>query len=81
VKWRVLSALLLAMALVTAACGDDDAATTTAAGPSCEVADLNLVTPGQLTVATAAMAASSRKWGRRSFVEDTPWSLISVLIK
>ena len=54
-KWRVLSALLLAMALVTAACGDDDAATTTAAGQSCEVADLNLVTPGQLTVATGEL--------------------------
>jgi polar amino acid transport system substrate-binding protein len=51
----VLSALLLALALVAAACGDDDAATTTAAGQSCEVADLNLVTPGQLTVATGEL--------------------------
>lgn len=52
-RWRVLSALLLVLALVATACGDDDAVTTTtAAGQSCEVADLNLVTPGQLTVAT-----------------------------
>jgi polar amino acid transport system substrate-binding protein len=41
-----------ALALTAAACGDDDAATTTAAVESCEVADLNLVNPGSLTVAT-----------------------------
>lgn len=54
-KWKVLSALVLALALVAGACGDDDAATTTAAGESCDVADLNLVTPGQLTVATGEL--------------------------
>ena len=55
-KWRMLSALLLALALVAAACGDDDAATTTAAAAqSCDMADLNLVTPGQLTVATGVL--------------------------
>jgi polar amino acid transport system substrate-binding protein len=43
---------LVALTLVAGACGDDDAATTTAATGSCEVADLSLVTPGQLTVAT-----------------------------
>jgi polar amino acid transport system substrate-binding protein len=51
VRLRAL-ALVAAVTLVVAACGDDDAATTTAAGQSCAVADLNLVTPGQLTVAT-----------------------------
>jgi polar amino acid transport system substrate-binding protein len=52
----MLSALLLALALVAAACGDDDAATTTAAAAqSCDMADLNLVTPGQLTVATGVL--------------------------
>jgi polar amino acid transport system substrate-binding protein len=53
----VLNALLLVMALVVVACGDDDAVTTsTAAAQSCEVADLNLVTAGQLTVATGEPA-------------------------
>lgn len=56
-RWRVPSALLLVMVLTMAACGDDDATTTTAAvAQSCEVADLNLVTPGQLTVATGEPA-------------------------
>ena len=55
-RWRVLSALLLVMAFVAVACGDDDAATTTAAAQSCEVADLNLITAGQLTVATGEPA-------------------------
>ncbi len=55
-RWRVLTVFLLTMAFVAVACGDDDAATTTtAAGQSCEVADLNLVTPGQLTVATGEL--------------------------
>jgi polar amino acid transport system substrate-binding protein len=51
-----LLSALLAVTLVAAACGDDDAATTTtAAAQSCAVADLNLVTPGQLTVATGEL--------------------------
>jgi polar amino acid transport system substrate-binding protein len=55
---RLLIALLAAAALTLAACGDsdDDAganqAATTPAGPSCEKADLDLVTGGQLTVGT-----------------------------
>ena len=48
-------ALVAAITLVAVACGDDDAATTTAAGQSCAVADLNLVTAGQLTVATGEL--------------------------
>ncbi len=55
-RWRTLSGLVLALAVVVTACGDDDAATTTtAAGQSCAVADLNLVTAGQLTVATGEL--------------------------
>lgn len=51
-KLRAL-VMVAVLTLVVAACGDDDAATTTvAAGGSCNVADLNLVTGGQLTVAT-----------------------------
>jgi len=48
---------MVALVLVVAACGDDAATTTTtAAAQSCEIADLNLVTPGQLTVATGEPA-------------------------
>jgi polar amino acid transport system substrate-binding protein len=46
------------LALVAVACGDDDA-TTSSSGPaaaSCEVADLNLVTPGFLTASTGEPA-------------------------
>jgi len=51
-----LLALLFALALVVTACGDDDSVDTTAAGASCDVADLNLVTDGTLTVATGEPA-------------------------
>ncbi|MEX2419968.1 MAG: ABC transporter substrate-binding protein [Acidimicrobiia bacterium] len=57
-RWRLLSVLMI-LALVAVACGDDDATTTSSSGPaaaSCEVADLDLVTPGQLTVATGEPA-------------------------
>jgi polar amino acid transport system substrate-binding protein len=56
---RALLALLIAAALTVAACGDDEPATTgeqdtaaTPAGPSCDKADLELKTAGQLTVGT-----------------------------
>ena len=50
---RRLSLILAAMSLVLAACGDGDVgAETTAAAEGCAVEDLNLVNPGQLTVAT-----------------------------
>ena len=77
----ILLAVLLAFAMVAAACGSDDtgdestttteattttteaatttteaATTTTAAADSCQVADLNLVAPGTLTVATGEPA-------------------------
>jgi polar amino acid transport system substrate-binding protein len=53
----MLIILGLALALVAAACSSDsgDTTTTVAAG-SCDVADLALVTPGQLTVATGEPA-------------------------
>ena len=55
-RWRVLSVLLV-LALVAVACGDDDATTTTSGqAASCDVADLNLFTAGQLTVATGEPA-------------------------
>lgn len=51
---RKLTLALAVLALVAAACGDGEggADTTGADGDSCAVEDLNLVTPGQLTVAT-----------------------------
>ena len=50
-------ALLLALALVAAACGDDDDADGDGGSTaSCDVADLNLVTAGTLTVATGEPA-------------------------
>jgi polar amino acid transport system substrate-binding protein len=55
---RLLLALLAAAALTLAACGDSDDASTnekaaaTPAAPSCEKADLDLVTGGQLTIGT-----------------------------
>jgi polar amino acid transport system substrate-binding protein len=57
---RLLLALLAAVALLVAACGGDDSdsasstkkTASTPAGPSCEKADLGLVTGGQLTVGT-----------------------------
>lgn len=57
-RWKLLSVLMV-LALVAVACGDDDATTTSSSGPaaaSCEIADLNLVTPGMLTVATGEPA-------------------------
>ncbi len=51
--WTTLITLVIAFALVAAACStSSDSAGPTAAAGSCEVADLNLVTAGQLTVAT-----------------------------
>jgi polar amino acid transport system substrate-binding protein len=55
---RLLIALLAAAALTVAACGDDEPepaqqqAADTPAGPSCEKADLDLKSGGQLTVGT-----------------------------
>lgn len=56
-QWKLLSVLMV-LALVAVACGDDDATTTSssAAAASCEIADLNLVTPGMLTAATGEVA-------------------------
>jgi len=53
----VFIALLVAFATLAAACssGSDETAPTAAPG-SCEIADLNLVTPGTLTVATGEPA-------------------------
>ena len=54
-----LLALLLAFAMIAAACSDDADSVDpgpTAAPESCEVAELNLVTPGTLTVATGEPA-------------------------
>lgn len=56
-RFKTMTAILLALALVAAACGDDDAADGDGGDTvSCEVADLNLVTPGTLTVATGEPA-------------------------
>ena len=53
----ILLALLLAFAMITAACSDDSVDPgPTAAPDSCELADLNLVAPGTLTVATGEPA-------------------------
>lgn len=49
---RTVFALLLALSLVAAACGDDDDAGST----SCEKDQLNLVQPGTLTIATGEPA-------------------------
>ncbi|MEA3501148.1 MAG: ABC transporter substrate-binding protein [Actinomycetota bacterium] len=55
--WTILLTLLLAFSMLAAACGSDDEATgPTAAEGSCEIADLNLVTAGTLTVATGEPA-------------------------
>lgn len=55
-RLRLLSVLFV-LALVAVACGDDDATTTTSGqAASCDVADLNLFTAGQLTVATGEPA-------------------------
>lgn len=52
-RFRTMMALLLALALVAAACGDDDSADGDGGSTaSCEIGDLNLVTAGTLTVAT-----------------------------
>ena len=53
----ILLAVLLAFAMVAAACSDDSVDSGPTADPeSCTVADLNLVTPGTLTVATGEPA-------------------------
>lgn len=55
----ILLAVLLAFAMLAAACGDDADSVDpgpTAAPESCPAADLNLVTPGTLTVATGEPA-------------------------
>ena len=52
---RKLISAMAVLALIVAACGGDeggDETTTSADGGSCALEDLNLVTPGQLTVAT-----------------------------
>lgn len=54
-RLRFALTLLLALSLVAAACGDDDD-TAGPGGDSCDVADLNLVQPGVLTVATGEPA-------------------------
>jgi polar amino acid transport system substrate-binding protein len=55
--WTILLTLLLAFAMLTAACSSDSEETgPTAAAGSCDIADLNLVTAGTLTVATGEPA-------------------------
>ncbi len=54
-RFRTLTVLLLALALVAAACGDDEA-DGGGDGTSCAIDDLNLVSPGTLTVATGEPA-------------------------
>jgi polar amino acid transport system substrate-binding protein len=69
---RLLIALLAAAAFTVAACGDDEPepaqqqAAETPAGPSCEKADLELKTSGQLTVGTDKPAFPPY------FVDDDP---------
>jgi polar amino acid transport system substrate-binding protein len=70
---RLLAAIVLALALVVAACGEDDdepestgSAETTPAGPSCEKADLETVKSGTLTVGTDKPAFPPY------FVDDDP---------
>ena len=69
---RLLIALLVSAAFSVAACGDDDPAPSqqqaadTPAGPSCEKADLELKTGGQLTVGTDKPAFPPY------FVDDDP---------
>jgi len=55
--WTILFALLLAFAMLAAACSSDsDDTGPTAAPGSCDIAELNLVTAGTLTVATGEPA-------------------------
>jgi polar amino acid transport system substrate-binding protein len=69
---RVLIALLIAAVLTVAACGDSSdepdgaAASATPSGPSCEKAELDLATAGQLTVGTDKPAFPPY------FVDDDP---------
>jgi polar amino acid transport system substrate-binding protein len=69
---RALLALLIAAALTVAACGDEDdpapaqESASTPSGPSCEKADLELKTAGQLTVGTDKPAFPPY------FVDDDP---------
>jgi len=55
-RFKTMTAILLALALVAAACGDDDATGDGGDSGSCEVADLNLVAADTLTVATGEPA-------------------------
>jgi len=56
-RLRTMTAILLTLALVAAACGDDDASDGDGGDTaSCAVGDLNLVTAGTLTVATGEPA-------------------------
>lgn len=52
--WTRLLVVLAALALLAGACGGDDEAEGVDADVSCAFEDLNLVTPGTLTVATGA---------------------------
>ncbi|MCL1601754.1 MAG: amino acid ABC transporter substrate-binding protein, partial [Actinomycetia bacterium] len=55
--WTILVSFLLAFAMLAAACSSDSEETgPTAAAGSCDVADLNLVSAGKLTVATGEPA-------------------------
>ena len=56
-RWSVFVLLLVVFAMLAAACSSTEEATGPTAAPgSCEIADLNLVTPGTLTVATGEPA-------------------------
>lgn len=56
-RFKTMTAVLLALALVAAACGDDDAADGDGGDAgSCAIADLNLITADTLTVATGEPA-------------------------
>ena len=50
--WVKFLVLLVAFAMLAVACGDGEADGGTSGGESCDIADLNLVTAGTLTVAT-----------------------------
>lgn len=55
--WTVFMTLMIALSLIAASCSSDSGSTdATADAGSCDVADLSLVTAGQLTVATGEPA-------------------------
>ncbi|MFQ5966554.1 MAG: ABC transporter substrate-binding protein [Acidimicrobiia bacterium] len=56
VRTRLSLVLLVALSLVAATCGEEEGAEPPAGGVSCAKADLNLVEPGVLTVATGEPA-------------------------